>query len=1467
MHGGTLETYVSKSNKIRRFSGLHFLIIPFLIVYVLFCAVTTLSAQNNPNQPQQNNPNRNIFGDDLGQFGKDAFGGLFGIQNTQNLKSINQPTQGNWTKDRARTMQGGADPTGFWTPPPISDFRSEAISKDRPAAGDVILQFWITVPGETKVGQSFDYGPYANYGRVEKAMVWDVNGNVMGGYTKTAREKVKVSEKHKLVIEKWDPELSIWNKISERDSTSGTAGFQEQGYYRITVALYAAAFPLGPQYGTVRVTDPRFDRKSSEIYYEVDVKLPSPYSGLGMTISGHGKIQQYRGDALGWRPDCGTYEVRAMAKKGIVDWEDSGSRSMKSSSQPEYYKNASWVLRGKDSAILWKNDQRESFLFDANHWGDGQYTLETHLAKEHQGQGLQNLPVQPAITYITVLECGKGAYQPPVDEQKTFEGDSKKETTNIPDIDPNKFVQLDGNNLKVVPHIPPFNGVNNNLPKDTPNPPAEICRDCPKLQRQISHRTKQLQIMCDVPESLMEQLLKAPKRYDNMEKDLAKEWDVLITKAQSVRDPFTKIALEYTKLVMKAYREKLVISAEDQLKYRPMDKNGNPSVIGYGIPNGFCVFDKKKVELANQLRAEQIKIYNDWANLRRDTEKRIPELQKEIEAVNQRFEDYFKALLEMRADLGRMQTKLSDMYHAGKYEHCLGGGGSRTSGDYTITTLDGKQQKDPAWGLPGMNIQLPEPKKKKLDPAILKVPKPLHEIQPLKIKWDGIKQLAMDRKLMESLAEAKKLQYEAEYGSWSNWVGSKLLWVGEMATELSKYNPVTAPIGYMNNLINNINSGMPMDKALNQAYQESYGAMGDVAKKTGTWAYDAIFTKPFNETMRDIDKAGTFMIELVPKIFEGLGNDVAKYIHANNDVLKEMEQDMDELNELYKYGDSPEANTQRLAIYQRQMMNWQKMEEGGKAMDNLILTAATSNTALSFAKYTGGQGGVAMNGLKEFLKEGMVQSKNLGVAVGEKAALAGKAAYLDDMAKAGNIISDKVDDVVKNANEAAKTGSSQLDDAFRAQKEASKQLADKLDDAVNKVQDNIAKMDPPSKWEPAKNVDFDAKQLGGNIGEGSTATVKQAGEGKVAKILDRFVDPNDPDKILSLDDFKPSTGNKLQNQKLQEVLENAAARQQDEGAGILTMKNDDIPHIKTTGQGSTKMQVMTNEGIKEVNVPTFEKTKFASNQETLQGIMEAENRQMTRQEMIEALEYYNKAAQKGVVFLDPNSGNLVKEVLPDGKFRYLATEGGSVYKAGNSKQARDMMVEMFTAPVSKDASGTTHKFATLLDYSERFGKIGGENAIELLDKASKFGISFSDKNLAKHIDKELLEAFKDPAKWEKVVQDARRANALANKAQYFDEAARIEINAAQQSAVSNQAIMNASQNVSRRAETVERQIIEVGGSTPAANQIEQIQHLEQAVQGGASGNLDDFFNDFLFDPVSFYDMYRHYHDTEIAVAA
>ena len=308
-----------------------------------------------------------------------------------------------------------AETAGFNANPSIMGERSTGLKKGGPS-DEVILNYWLTVPTYADAGQSFDYGPWADYGYVEKIMMWDVNGYAMGGYTKKTKPKERISGAYRLLTEKWNPVMNIWETISDNlSATGGIAAFNTQGYYRLTVLPRSAAFRLAPQYGVVMVRDPGANRKGSLIYYEIMAKLPPPYAGLGMTIDGYGKPQkQLDGPYKGFRPDCGSYyEVRAMAKQGIVESETNMSRMMRSSSQPEYYRNAGWVLKDSSDNVIEKHDSAESFVFSANYLGDGQYTLETHLAKDHQGDGIQSMIVGPAKTYINISRCGQGQYRPP----------------------------------------------------------------------------------------------------------------------------------------------------------------------------------------------------------------------------------------------------------------------------------------------------------------------------------------------------------------------------------------------------------------------------------------------------------------------------------------------------------------------------------------------------------------------------------------------------------------------------------------------------------------------------------------------------------------------------------------------------------------------------------------------------------------------------------------------------------------------------------------------------------------------------------------------------------------------------------------------------------------------------------------------------------------------------------------------
>jgi hypothetical protein len=74
-----------------------------------------------------------------------------------------------------------------------------------------------------------------------------------------------------------------------------------------------------------------------------------------------------------------------------------------------------------------------------------------------------------------------------------------------------------------------------------------------------------------------------------------------------------------------------------------------------------------------------------------------------------------------------------------------------------------------------MNLILPEPKKQQIPLDGLTVPDKLPD--PLRFKIDGIRQAQQDRKTAEALAEAARVAFEVENGSWLNWAGSWCSWL------------------------------------------------------------------------------------------------------------------------------------------------------------------------------------------------------------------------------------------------------------------------------------------------------------------------------------------------------------------------------------------------------------------------------------------------------------------------------------------------------------------------------------------------------------------------------------------------------------------------------------------------------------------------------------------------------------------
>jgi len=1279
-----------------------------------------------PVNNEAKNPNRECvrLAQNTSTLFQDTFGGLFGSQGS-GKKARDTSTQKGQSEGQTRTMQGGGSLTGFWAPPPVMGFRSQGICKNAQSYEAMLrmthlLSFWITAPGTVKTGQVFDIGPYGNYGKIKKVMVWDVNGCVTGAYTEETEKNVRIRNPYTVLVEKWDADVGAWSKIDEYKGRKGQQTFAEQGYYRLTVMVSNAAFPLAPKYKTVIVEDPRYDRKGRIVYTDIDVKLPPPYSGLGMTIDGRNKKKKPIGPYGSLKTDCGTYTLQALARRGKVTGETNASL-MATSGKLEPYGRASWIMRDQEGSLLSRSDGAGSFTFDANYYGDGRYTLETHLSESDQGLGIQNFRIKPAKTSIKVYNCGDGDYKPPSPVVQTAKGEEQSKKNQVISSTRAPFTKFSCKENKVVlVQNPPFDWIEKGKP-DVPDVPFELSNECDKLRRQIIHRRSQLQIPCDSPVAIMKYLIAAPEEYQKMEQAYAEQYEKANKVIQKINNRFRELEIQYLRLFVIAQKNKLLISVEDQAKYRPQYKPGIPSTMGFGIPLGFFVMSPEKIDLANKLRAEQKKVQEVHRDERVALQKKIPELKKEFEKINQRLKDYYQALVELRENHDKRKTALNVLYNSGKFEHCLGGGGLKTSGDYSVSG-----EKSPAWGLPGMNIMLPLPDKKILDISKIKIPEALHLKYPgLKIKWDGQEWQKRDRKLVQSLCDAKLLELSAKSG-FLNMFGRAFLWLAQ-PTGLDKFLESSA-------------AGKTLPEAMAEGAKSSaewfawlgkgaselvVGSAVDFGKNAG----DLIFNKPVYEAMEAIDKAAMDNLEfkvtlpykinkmtqsLAEAIIKGTGEDLAKTLRSPEVV----DQIKNNLEGFYRLGD-----TGAIGLGMEQLALLNELDEDIDGIQNTILTAATANITMKMASTSAKGAKAALSRLLNLTKKSAAKIAKAGKLIGNHANLKAIADRFKGMKEAGAIAAEHADDALAAIKE-ADVSYNKLKQLALKQKQITDKIDDTLEKAIQKQEANF-QVTPRNKLNTRLEVPDNA--IKERIGGGSQATVFEWGDDGAAKVF-----------------------------KGQHALDNF----NDAKNGIDIMRNKGIPHIECKGVGKAKGK------------PTIFKERFIPSEEaTLQDIIHGNEkygltpRKLTRQEMIDSLDFYHKAAQKGVAFGDANSGNLARTLLDDGTLRMRAVEGGSIADIGDPKKARELMAAMFGAPV--DNPETAFK-----EVSDAFVRIlGEEKSNALFNKWWWHGQSLTpDTNIAKHIDPDILEHFKAGADdWDIFVKKFRKEKVLENPKKFLGQ--------------------------------------------------------------------------------------------------
>ena len=1253
---------------------------------------------------------------------RDTFGDLFGA---------------------AAVSPGGDQPDtpatspGFGAPVPINNERTKQKDKDGRASG--ILSFYLKSSGDVSVNMPIDFGPWARYGYVKQAMIHDVNGYVMGGYTEQDDKDIRMAGPYRLYVEKWNDKGNRWEKHADYPQhTGGRISFGQEAYYRLSaLPIESTVFSLSPQSIVVTVKDPALDRTGKRIIGRVLIAGIPAYHGNGVSLDCTGLPKYDHG--AGFVPEYPKYTFKCLVQRGVVRFEASMNQMLKSLDDPEPYRDATWRLirfEGKSGMkVVAVQQGGETFTFDTGYWGSGsddptspgRYELEAHLAEKDQARGIQQMPVRPGLASITLFECGQGKHKPAEPETKTVEGQKKKDCELVvgaaeadtaaashPDktvcIEAASFQQKgmaqlnDQNEIVIVQQPLPEEIVQQNAPKDTPDVPVRISEDCDDLLRQIQRREQQIQIPCEAPVGLMNRILGIPQQYVDRQAAYADLWEASLRDVKEFYDSSRIVAIsqEYARLVQTAMVNDLVMSEQDRQKYDGyrMGETGIPLSLGHGIAPTAAVFNPQKVTLLNRLRADQQRIFNEHADARRRLEAGLPALKEKIAERNRQLEEGFNGLLTIRESLDQGQTALADMFASGKFEHCLGMGPT-TSMDYAITFADGRQERGAAWALPGMSLRLPEPKKEQVPVDNITVPAPLHKIMPLRLKIDGIRQAEQDRKTAEALAEAARLAFEVENGSWLNWAGSWCLWL---------LKPTGADV-----VMENIAAGNSVTESLAAAGVTLADRYGSVVGGIAGGIYDRVANKPLHEVMAEMDAIANVLNpgNLVPAIFEGLGEDVAKLVHSKTDVLKEIEALMDEQLRL---GRSTQDNVKAIEIANRINELWGKMDEAGKAMNNIILTIATSGTALQGTKAIAGTKPLAklqayIDDIGRQLVTSQKTAVNTAVAIQQRALLEAKITQLEAARQSGQLAGQQVDEALTAAREALQKTGGAFDEAVAANQQAVKQLSDKLDEAVrNRASqlDELGKAPPPPTQLDLTPALKEQLKNGEVLGQGIAGKVIDVGDDKVAKVFtDKF-------------------------------------RFDDEVTGLKTLREADVPHIPA----------------KEVGSNVIIKEKFAANQQTLQDILDSRagtGRVLTRQEQIEALEFYNNAAKKGVVFGDAHSGNLIKETLPDGSFRYLAVEGGSIAKV-SPEEARKLMTALLDKSLITETVDPAYKAMLLAD------AVGPELG-QFAENFLKTGFTMGDTNIAKHIDPDLLKTFlTDPNKWDEIVNGTRKAQALATDA-------------------------------------------------------------------------------------------------------
>jgi len=1152
----------------------------------------------------------------------------------------------------------------------VSDAGDQAVIHP---GGGKLLNFWAEKENkEHWVGENQSVTLKANYGQVMTTTMTDVQGSIMGGEIdpRSREDNVPLREPVNITVQKRN-DRGAWENVPSSFYSLGKMGtgrwgctFNEQGYYRFVITLEPG----------VAVAFPRQTPRYSNLYLVKDKKYQRSEGITSIRIMG-GSVTVYGNLSKSPNIECGkTHVLTAMIKKGRIDAES--DTAMVTVDTPwQRFDDAVWSLKQEGEVVATQTGGL-GYNFRADQYGDGSYVIEAALPDNLQGHGIQNFKIKPAQELISVYNCGAGEFWKTPEgqeQQKKIRGEApiinlmpeNVSEVKVKGLDKdNKEVQMQFvNHLEVLETPPKPKDVPVNIMscertgnvkdeakntaagkqlKDNKGKPQgmskEKCMDeaCADARKQIKERKRHLDLIpCQEVEKIMTDLMvNDTVNFYEKARGFSVLWNSGIEKIQKAYEPVANVTERYKMFIAEAVSLDLAVKPEVLAQERTQSSKGGAPVIGDGLPVGMVEYNPNKIGLLAVFEKNKREIGEAWVKARDQFNAGRLSLQVELEKLNMELFKLYEGLEKIQANHGASGMALSRMFHSGEYEHCLGSPGE-------MQYIAGQ---DLANGLPGMNIKLPVPPKRKYLPLLEDVPREL-PFGNLRLKINGVKQQEQDRRVVESMVEEERLKAYYRNGTLMNLL-AYTLYGGAVET------------GVFDDMADTPWYAAPGDM-LNHAgrWTEYLGkdVIAPAASAIGTGLYNDVFVRKLWEP--------SALGKILNAMGQGIQSDLANSLRGAGKAFNLIE------NELYKnpfegLGDTPQENARAVAAGMNQLdaITQRNQEIDGLMNSILMLTslvnpsAPASSSAMQQKLYK-----QLLEGKKYIDDEVKKLEKYYdGKRIADEVKNLEKTGQHvpDDLRKAAEIFNEQKKAVEASAKELNKT----IENNKSVLEEAGKQtqLENKVKEIEKKFDEAIKKQSGPVKGKPLASQDAVIKRFTDENGNAIEVPVSKNKLGHGAT-SDAYINGVDDNKVVRVTPLNTPEG------KLGASLDDV---------GREAINSTQSNFVRMAGRDKV-MYVKDEKGV-SCRVEINEKVKSANEW------MKEQQGQLNDAQKLALEQAMRDLNAKGYVWLDNHTNNYGLEEINKGVYRVVVFDSGGIYpmkganladKAVNARQFQKAMVE------------------------------------------------------------------------------------------------------------------------------------------------------------------------------------------------